>query len=39
MGLNKTLVVDYDSKNSVNVARHMTLKIKKKEFWELKYGN
>jgi hypothetical protein len=35
---NKSMILSYDEINSVNVNRHMALKIIKKEYWELKYG-
>lgn len=35
---NKTMIMTYDDINSVNVARHMALKMIKQEYWELRYG-
>jgi hypothetical protein len=35
---NKSMILSYDEINSVNVNRHMALKMIKKEYWELRYG-
>ena len=36
---NKSMILSYDEINSVNVSKHMGLKVIKKEYWELRYGN
>lgn len=35
---NKSMILSFDEINSVNVNRHMALKMIKKEYWELRYG-
>jgi len=36
---NKSMIMSYDEINSVNVSKHMALKVTKKEYWELRFGN